>query len=79
MPILKRVTTTRDGLDSAAKLQCPALFVLGRKDMMTPVRAARKLIDAVPKSQTVILDNCGHMMPMEKPDETLDALVGFFT
>lgn len=75
---LKACNDYQDGLDSATKLQCPVLFVLGRKDMMTPPRAAKKLIDVVPKSQTVVIENCGHMMFAEKPEETLDALIGFF-
>jgi pimeloyl-ACP methyl ester carboxylesterase len=75
---LKACNDYQNGLESAASLQCPVLFVLGRRDMMTPPRAAKKLIDSVPGSQTVIIENCGHMMFAEKPDETLDALLGFF-
>jgi len=66
-----------DGLASAATLRCPALFVLGAKDLMTPPKAARQLMTTIPQTQQVILPDCGHMMMSEKPDETLDALIEF--
>jgi pimeloyl-ACP methyl ester carboxylesterase len=67
----------QDGLASAAKLQCPALFLLGAKDLMTPAKAARQVIASVAQAQQLLIPNCGHMMMSEKPDETLDALIDF--
>jgi pimeloyl-ACP methyl ester carboxylesterase len=75
---LKACNDYQDGLDSAARLRCPVLFVLGQRDLMTPPRAAKKLIASVSKTQTVLIENSGHMMFAEKPDETLDALIAFF-
>ncbi|MCY4238284.1 MAG: alpha/beta hydrolase [Rhodospirillaceae bacterium] len=62
------------GLEAAGKVQCPALFILGDRDKMTPVRSARSLIEAIDGSVVEIIPNCGHMMMTERPDETLDAL-----
>ena len=62
------------GLDAASKVQCPVLIVIGRDDRMTPPRAARGLTDAFPEAQTVIIEGCGHMMMIEKPDQVLDTL-----
>ena len=63
------------GLDTAAKIQCPTLLVLGDRDAMTPPRAAKALAEAIPNSQTVVLKGCGHMMMAEQPDRVLDALI----
>ncbi len=68
----------RDGLDSAARVTCPARLVIGRADLMTPPRAARALSTRIPMVDEVIL-NCGHMLCSERPDETLDALIGLRT
>ena len=46
------------GLDSAAKIQCPTLLVLGDRDAMTPSRAAKALAEAIPNSQTVVPKGC---------------------
>ena len=43
--------------------------------MMTPVKAAAPLAEAISDSKTVVLKGCGHIMMVERPDETLDALI----
>ena len=35
------------GMEAAAKVKCPALFVLGARDVMTPPRAAQDLAKAI--------------------------------
>jgi len=56
---------------------CPALFILGRHDVMTPPRNAKILQEKIPQSQSVLIDPSGHSLMSEAPDATLDALVGF--
>jgi pimeloyl-ACP methyl ester carboxylesterase len=65
------------GMEAAAKLKCPVLFVLGARDMMTPPRAAQELIKAIPGARAVTAQLSGHSLMAEAPDATLDALVGF--
>jgi len=67
-----------EGFDSAAKVKCPALFILGARDMMTPPKAAQALAKAIPDSKTVTIAFSGHSLMAEAPDATLDALIGFF-
>lgn len=62
--------------DAAEKLSCPTLFLLGRGDKMTPVKACQPLIDAVADAQTVILPQAGHMMMIEAPHDARRALMG---
>jgi pimeloyl-ACP methyl ester carboxylesterase len=65
------------GFERAAQVKCPALFLLGARDAMTPARAGRDLARAVPDSTVVTLDSAGHNLMGEKPDEVLDALAEF--
>jgi len=65
------------GEAAAAKVACPTLFLLGKRDMMTPPRATAALAKAIPHGKTVLLDNCGHALMAEQPDAVLEALAGF--
>ena len=61
----------------SGKVGCPALFILGRRDMMTPPRAAKGLQEQIPGARTVVIDASGHSLMAEAPDATLDALIEF--
>jgi pimeloyl-ACP methyl ester carboxylesterase len=74
---LKASDSYSAGLESAAKVKCPALFVLGRRDLMTPPRAAEALVKAIPGAQCVTVPGSGHSLMAEAPDATLDALIEF--
>jgi pimeloyl-ACP methyl ester carboxylesterase len=65
------------GLDAARALSCPALFVLGENDQMTPPKAAQPLIDAVAERTVVRVAGGGHALMAERPDEVLRALTAF--
>jgi pimeloyl-ACP methyl ester carboxylesterase len=49
----------------------------GEFDRMAPARQAAKLAEAIKGARFVALPACGHMMMVEQPDATLDALVEF--
>ena len=68
-----------DGLADAAQVACPALVVVGALDRMTPARQGAKLAEAIRGAALVALPGCGHMMLVEQPDATRDALDGFLT
>jgi pimeloyl-ACP methyl ester carboxylesterase len=69
-----------DGLARAAQVRCATRLIVGRRDAMTPPRAAKALADALAQAgvpvDTVTLD-AGHALMTEQPDTTLDALFSF--
>jgi pimeloyl-ACP methyl ester carboxylesterase len=69
-----------DGLARAAQVHCPVLLVVGKRDVMTPPRAAQTLAEAFAQAsvpnRTVMLD-AGHALMTEQPDATLDTLFAF--
>lgn len=71
-----------DGIARAAQVTCPARLIVGRRDVMTPPRAAKALADALCGAHmsvdTITLD-AGHALMSEQPDATLDALYAFAT
>jgi pimeloyl-ACP methyl ester carboxylesterase len=61
-----------------AGVKCPLLLVLGRRDMMTPPRAAAPLAEKIRDARTELVEGSGHLLMAEAPDATLDALIRFF-
>lgn len=66
-----------NGLLAAAKLACPTLLVLGKRDKMTPLRAVQPLQDALQSACRREIADCGHAMMVEKPKEVALALNEF--
>lgn len=66
-----------DGLAAAARVQCPALLIVGQRDLMAPPKGAQALIEALADKQVVTLAGAGHAMMAEQPDAVLDALRAF--
>jgi pimeloyl-ACP methyl ester carboxylesterase len=67
------------GFESAARVKCPSLLLIGRRDMMTPPRAAQSLQERIPGCKLVALEGSGHTLMAEAPDATLDALIDFIS
>jgi len=66
-----------NGVQAAGKVACPALLVLGKRDIMTPPRATAELAAALRDARVVEISGSGHALMAEKPDEVLDALAAF--
>ena len=68
------------GSERAAQVRCPVRLVLGAKDVMTPARATRSLVDALKAAGApvdVVTLDAGHALMTEQPDATLEALFAF--
>lgn len=61
-------------LEAAAKVTCPTLLLLGEMDRMTPPAGARDIANRITGARTIVLPRAGHMMMVEQPDQTIDAL-----
>jgi pimeloyl-ACP methyl ester carboxylesterase len=76
---LKACTSYAGGEKSAAKVDCPVLFIVGSRDQMTPPRVTAAYSKAFKSAQTVVLPRSGHSLMAEAPDGTLDALIDYFS
>ena len=65
------------GFESATKIKCPTLILVGSNDKMTSPKMANNLQQAIPHSNLVCIEDSGHMIMIEYPDETLDVLKDF--
>jgi pimeloyl-ACP methyl ester carboxylesterase len=48
-------------------IRCPTLVLCGRQDTWSPVSQHEEIAAAIPHSQLVIVEDCGHMSPIEQP------------
>lgn len=65
------------GIEAAKNVQCPALVISGKRDLMTPPRAATEMVKSLKQCRTVEVTGGGHALMAEKPDDVLDHLRSF--
>ena len=69
----------KGGPEAAKRIRCPTLVLVGSEDRMTPAKVGRELAAAIPGAAVAALAGAGHMMMLEAPDATVDALHGFLS
>ena len=52
------------------KIGCPTIVVCGRDDAATPLFLSEEMAKAIPGSELIVIEQCGHLITMEKPEET---------
>jgi pimeloyl-ACP methyl ester carboxylesterase len=57
--------------------ELPALVLVGADDPFTKVAAARQLADLLPNSTFEVIEEAGHILPLERPDAVTGALARF--
>lgn len=66
-----------DGERAAEAVRCPTLVLVGVEDRMTPPREGHALAGRIPGAICVEVAEAGHMMMVEQPEATLNALRKF--
>ena len=61
-----------------AELQAPAMFVWGTHDQLIPVGFRRHVEQWLPSAEHVVLDGCGHVPQVERPEHTNGIIRRFF-
>ena len=75
---LNACNSWKAGLETCSKVLCPTLLLLGSNDKMTPPKGTRAMSETLRAPSTITLPDAGHMMMVEQPEQTLDALISFF-
>lgn len=50
-------------------IRCPVQLIGGRQDALTPPEILKEIADSIPNAKFDIIENSGHLPPLEKPDE----------
>jgi pimeloyl-ACP methyl ester carboxylesterase len=56
------------------KITCPTIVVCGRDDAALPLFLSEEISAAIKGSELIVIEQCGHLITMEKPEETTGIL-----
>ncbi len=68
-----------DSRPGLTQVRVPTLVLVGRQDMATPVEVAREIAADIHDSRLVIVEECGHLATLERPDDVNRAMRAWLT
>lgn len=60
-----------------SRIKAPTLVMWGDHDLVTDVSTADVMTSAIPGAQKVLLESCGHLPPMERPEDAANLYLRF--
>ena len=57
-----------DSRPSLKDIRCPVQIMGGRQDALTPPEIMQEITDGIAHAQFDVIENCGHLSPLEQPD-----------
>lgn len=52
------------------RIKCSTTVICGRDDAATPLFLSEEIAKAIPVASLVVIEQCGHLVTMERPEET---------
>lgn len=68
----------KSDLDMMRTIQCPVLVVTADQDRLRSMEEATEMTEAA-NAPLVVLEHCGHMMPMEEPRQLADVVLNWLS
>ncbi|MBQ4854809.1 alpha/beta fold hydrolase [Rhodanobacter sp. B2A1Ga4] len=72
--IRQNVMRREDGEAVLRSLTCPVMVLCGRLDVLTPLALHEAMVALMPQAQLVVVEDSGHMSPMEQPAAVTQAM-----
>jgi pimeloyl-ACP methyl ester carboxylesterase len=72
-----QLLTTFDRRKELADIKVPTLLIAGSDDKTAPPSAMERMWQKIPGAEYVLLDKCGHLGPMDRPEAFNAALLAF--
>ena len=66
-----------DTSDRLVNIHCPTLVMVGKEDILTPVRFSEQLAQGIPNAELVILEQGGHAVVVESADTVAKVMLDF--
>jgi len=66
-----------DVMGRLGQITAPTLIVSGTADRLTPAKYAAKLAEDIPNAQLGLIENAGHMVMLEQPEQVGQAVIKF--
>lgn len=67
-----------DTTDYLSKIKIPVLVICGENDVLTPPPVMKSVAEKIQNAEFVVINNSGHMSPIENPGEVNVAIKKFF-
>jgi pimeloyl-ACP methyl ester carboxylesterase len=61
------------------EIEMPTLVIVGRQDRVTPLERAQQMASDIANARLEVIEDSGHMTPLEKPAEVSAALRRWLT
>ncbi|MEW6145889.1 MAG: alpha/beta fold hydrolase [Thermodesulfobacteriota bacterium] len=74
---LSKASRNHDLRDRVSEIKAPTLIIAGEEDILIPVKYSRILREKIKNSTLVTIKHCGHVPPIEKPDEFNEIVMRF--
>jgi pimeloyl-ACP methyl ester carboxylesterase len=68
-----------DSRPDLANIRCPTLVLGGKQDAVTPPEVMEEIAAGIPGARLVLLDRCGHLSPLEQPEQVTAAMAAWLT
>lgn len=62
-----------------SRIACPTLVLCGREDAITPLAFHEEIAAAIPGARLAVVERCGHLATLERPDEVCAELRAWLT
>lgn len=72
-----QLLTTFDRREQLPAIGVPTLLIAGADDRTAPASVLERMAQKIPAAEYVLLPGCGHLGPMDQPDEFNEALRDF--
>lgn len=70
----RAIMSRADSRPLLAAIRCPTAVICGREDALMPLEIHRELAQGIRGATLTIVDDCGHLAPLERPDVVAGAL-----
>jgi pimeloyl-ACP methyl ester carboxylesterase len=73
----KAIMNRPDSRPGLSGVNCPTLVLCGRQDVLTPPDLSEEIATLVPGAELTLIDDCGHLSTMERPNAVNAALASW--
>ncbi len=73
------IMNRRDQLGLLPAISIPCLILCGRQDALTPLIHHEEMAAAIPRAALTVIEDCGHLAPLERPAGVTTALRSWLT
>lgn len=72
----RAIAARQDSFDVLRSADVPAVVIAGAEDALVPAEETRRMADALPRGELVVVPEAGHLSALEAPAEVNAALAG---